>query len=54
MATKSCPDCGRSISPMAYNCPQCRRLTEHGLTNFSIRIILLGFLAFNLFRYQPF
>ncbi len=54
MATQACPECQGAVSPMAYHCPQCRQLTDHGRLNILVRVMLLGFLAYNLFRSQPF
>jgi RNA polymerase subunit RPABC4/transcription elongation factor Spt4 len=54
MATQSCLDCKEAVSPAAYHCPHCRRLTNTGQMIFIVRVTLLAVIAANLFWYQPF
>ncbi len=36
MATKPCKDCGKHVSPIAYNCPYCMRKTVLGSLNWGL------------------
>ena len=54
MATQSCLDCKEAVSPAAYHCPHCRRLTNTGQMIFIVRVTLLAAIAWNLFLHQPF